>query len=99
MEARQIGSRPMIGLRLAMRIERTIYVIAGLPVAIRGSSMPGPAVARQIRGVFARRFWRPASFAEAMELAAGLFLAPIAVPLGALWYTVRNGPVIRRREG
>ncbi len=36
---------------------------------------------------------------EAVELVLGILLAPIAVPVAALWFTLRNGPVIRRREG
>jgi hypothetical protein len=76
-----------------------VYVIAGLPIAIRGPSLAPSAAAREIRSAFARRYWRPATVGQAAELVIGIFLAPIAVPLGALWFTVRDGPAIREREG
>jgi hypothetical protein len=85
--------------RLASELERTLYVVAGLPIAIHGHwSAPTPA-ARDIRRAFARRFWRPESIRDTLELAAGLILTPIVVPLAALWFTARNGPTIRRRKG
>jgi hypothetical protein len=88
-----------IGRRAATELERTIYVIGGLPIAIRGPSRAISPAAQEIRRAFARRFWRPGSVREAMELAIGIMLAPIAVPVAAAWFTARNGPVIRRREG
>lgn len=85
--------------RLASELERTLYVVAGLPIAIHGTwSAPTPA-ARDIRRAFARRFWRPESARDTFELAAGLILTPLVVPLAALWFTARNGPIIRRRDG
>jgi hypothetical protein len=88
-----------IGRSIASGLERTIYAIAGLPIAIRaGSNAPTPA-ARDIRRVFARRYWHPDSAREIIELLVGLLLAPVAVPLAAFWFTLRNGPIIRRREG
>jgi hypothetical protein len=83
---------------IANEVERTIYAIAGLPIAIRGASIPGPPDAKAIRSAFARRYWRPHSILEAAELVVGLLLVPLAVPLSALWFTARNGPSIRRRE-
>jgi hypothetical protein len=88
-----------IARSLANELERTLYVVAGLPIAIHGHwTAPTPA-ARDIRRAFARRFWRPESSRDALELAAGLILTPVIVPLAALWFTARNGPIIRRREG
>jgi hypothetical protein len=81
------------------RVERTVYVIAGLPIAFRGGNFGSSGDSREIRRVFARHYWRPRSTAELLELAAGLLLAPIAVPLAALWFTARNGRIIRTREG
>lgn len=79
-------------------LERTIYVIAGLPIAIRGASVAPTVHAETIRRAFARRYWHPESAADAAALLVGLILIPIAVPLAALWFTLRNGPIIRRRE-
>lgn len=84
---------------LRTSLERTIYVIAGLPIALRGAALAPTPEARLIRKAFSRRYWHPASLREAIELAVGLILVPLAVPLAALWFTARNGPVIRQREG
>src|SRR5437868_12937464 len=89
----------MAGGWISQELERTIYAIAGLPIAIRGKSIPGSPAAKEIRGAIARRYWRPRSLRETGELIIGLLLAPVAIPLGALWFTMRNGPIIRRREG
>lgn len=83
---------------IAGELERTIYVIVGLPIAIRGASLPGTPNSRSIRSLFAHRYWHPASMRELAELLIGLLLAPLAVPLAALWFTIKNGPIIRRRE-
>jgi hypothetical protein len=88
-----------IGRGLGVGLERTVYVIAGLPIAIRGVSRAPTPEAQVIRRAFARRYWHPDSVTDAVALIAGLLLTPIAVPAAALWYTARNGPTIRRREG
>jgi hypothetical protein len=88
-----------IGRRIGNGLERTIYVIGGLPIALRGVSLAPTPHARIIRRAFARSYWRPNSFGDAAALIAGLLLMPLAVPLAALWFTLRNGLVIRRREG
>jgi hypothetical protein len=88
-----------LGRRLGVGLERTIYVIAGLPIALRGASLAPTPHARIIRRAFARRYWRPDSFTDAVALALGILVTPLAVPATLLWYTARNGAVIRRREG
>lgn len=80
--------------RLRQSAERLVYRIAGLPVALRGTNQPDA-----LRSVFARHYWRPASAGEWGELVAAIVLTPIAVPAAALWFTGRNGEVIRRRSG
>jgi hypothetical protein len=85
--------------RVEHEIVQLIYVIAGLPLAIRGPSLPGSPASREIRRAFARAYWRPTSLRQGIELVLGWLAIPLAVPLTALWYTVRNGPIIRRREG
>ena len=82
---------------VAVRAERLIYRIAALPTALR--QWRGDDTASRLRRAFRKRFWRPADWAEWLELAAALVLWPIAVPLAILWFTARNGPVIRRRRG
>jgi hypothetical protein len=88
-----------IGRRLGVGLERTIYVIAGLPIALRGASTAPTPHAKIIRRAFSHRYWRPDSFTDGLALTAGLLLIPLAVPAAALWYTVRNAPTIRRRDG
>src|SRR5205085_1044293 len=88
-----------VARKLGPLLERTIYVIAGLPIAIRGPALARTSDAKRIRRAFAHRYWRPDSPRDAVALAAGLLLAPIAVPAAALWFTLRNGPLVRRREG
>lgn len=87
-----------LGRRLGVELERTVYVIAGLPIALRGPSSAPTPHARIIRHAFARRYWRPDSFGDAVALAVGILLTPLAVPGAALWYTARNGPIIAKRE-
>jgi hypothetical protein len=88
-----------IGRRIGNGLERTIYVIAGFPVAVRGVALAPTPHARIIRRAFARRYWHADSLSDAAALIAGLLLMPLAVPLAALWFMFRNGPVIRQREG
>ena len=88
-----------IGRRLASSLERIVYVVAGLPLAIRGPAFAPTPEAEVIRRAFAREYWRPRSMRDAAELALGIVMTPIAVPVAAAWFTARNGSVIRRREG
>ena len=81
------------------RLEQIVYVVAGLPIAVQnGRSAPSPA-ARTILEAYRHRYWHPATMREAAELAIGIAFVPLLVPLAALWFTLRNGAVIRRREG
>src|SRR5688572_2938427 len=81
------------------RLEQIVYVTAALPVALRGPSMaPNPA-SRDILRAYRKRYWRPQSLREAGELLFGIVLTPLLVPLAAVWFTARNGPAIRKREG
>lgn len=88
-----------IGRRIGSGLESVIYVIAGLPIALRGVSAAPTPEAKIIRRAFARRYWRPDSLNDAVALGLGLALTPVAVPAAAIWYTMRNGPAIRRRDG
>lgn len=89
----------MAGRWIASELERTVYAIAGLPIAIRGESAAPSPQAAVIRRAFAQRYWHPGSPLEAVELGLGILAAPLAVPLAALWFTLRNGRMIHRREG
>ena len=84
---------------IALGLERTVYVIAALPIALHGHPVEDNSSAAVLRRAFAHSYWHPRSTREAAELVLGLLCVPIAVPLAALWYTARNGTVISRREG
>ena len=80
-------------------LETTVYVISGFPIALRGILVEPKAPADELRRAFASTYWRPRSFRDCLALLLGLLLTPIAVPAVDLWFTLRNGPTIRHREG
>jgi len=80
-------------------LETTVYVIAGLPIAIRGMFVEPVTPADELRRAFASVYWKPRSMSDGIALALGLILVPIAVPAVDLWFTARNGRAIRVREG
>ena len=87
--------------RIAVELERTIYVVAGLPIALRATFGKGgcDGACTGVRKAFAWRYWRPERPLEWVELLIGIVLSPLVVPLAGVWFTARNGPVIRAREG
>lgn len=85
---------------LADSAERMVYRVAGLPVALAALLEPAaPDVRGTLRSAFARRYWHPHDAAEWAELIAAILLWPFAFLIAAAWYTLRNGPVIRKRCG
>lgn len=87
----------MARLSIAERGERLIYRIGGLPVAFSAAVLGRSR--EETDPAFAAHYWRPQDFGEWIELIAALALWPIALAGGALWYTTRNGAIIRRRTG
>lgn len=90
-------------LSIAEHCERLVYRMAGLPVALsaawlvsRGIDLNDPAA---MDAVFADQYWHPQDLSEWAELVAALIAWPIGLVGGALWYTARNGKIIRRRTG
>ena len=87
-------------IKAAVRGEKLVYRVAGLPVAVRAaftqrSETPGDL----IRSAYARAYWHPASWGGYVELAIAIILSPLAPVLAAAWFTLRNGPLIKKREG
>lgn len=80
-------------------LETTVYVIAGMPIAVRGMLAEPKTPAEELQRAFASVYWRPRSFRDGIALTVGLMLTPVAVPAVDLWFTMRNGPAIRSREG
>jgi len=87
-------------MTLGAHAERLIYRIAGLPVAVSAlwaSTEGDPSEA--LLSAFVWRYWHPQGAGEWSELVGGLMTWPIAVLGGVLWYTWRNGAVVRGRTG
>jgi hypothetical protein len=92
----------MATISIAERGERIIYRIAGLPIAIAvwlASRDADSSATPVIDAAFASCYWRPSSGWEWAELVLGMLLWPVALFGASLWFTARNGPVIRRRTG
>lgn len=85
--------------RIASNAERVVYRIAGLPVAVAALLGIGGAGKDPLQSTFAWRYWHPEGAAEWSELVAGVVTWPVAVLIGSLWFTLRNGSVVRRRHG
>jgi hypothetical protein len=86
-------------MRTAVRGERLLYRISGLPVALRSvltrrATSPGEV----IRSAYANTYWHPDKWGGYVELALAIVLSPVAPLLAAAWFTARNGPLIKRRE-
>jgi hypothetical protein len=82
--------------------ERLVYRIAGLPVALSAvwaTARAGEGDGSLVDLAFASTYWHPASSGEWLELVVAVAALPIALPLGTLWFTARNGPTVRRRAG
>jgi hypothetical protein len=82
--------------RVNEHLERFVYRVAGLPIAV--STLLG-AEASPIDQAFAHRYWHPKGLNEWISLAEGLALWPLGVIGASLWYSARNGPTIKRRGG
>jgi hypothetical protein len=78
--------------RLRQSAERLVYRVAGLPVALR--RWPNDP----LRSAFSRSYWRPADTGQWVELIAAIALSPLAVAAASMWFTARNGAVVRRRS-
>ena len=81
--------------------ERLVYRAAGLPIALAAAWLASPDMVdgSTVELVFAARYWHPDGAAEWLELMLAIAALPLALPLGSLWFTARNGPTIRRRGG
>jgi len=90
----------MMPSRVAETAERIVYRIAGLPVAISAFRATGARdTADMLKSAFAWRYWHPDGLAEWSELVSGIVLWPFALLIASAWFTLRNGTVIRGRQG
>jgi hypothetical protein len=85
-------------MRVAVRGERLVYRIAGLPVAIRQLlDRRGQASADVIRTAYAIAYWQ-GGWDNVAEIAVASLVWPVGLLLACLWFTARNGALIRDRE-
>jgi hypothetical protein len=82
------------------RCERLLYRVGGLPVAasalVFGESS---TAAGSLRGAYAANYWNPEDFKDLAELVTAGFIWPICLVAAALWFTWKNGAVIRQQYG
>jgi Sugar-transfer associated ATP-grasp len=83
---------------VAARAERLVYRIAGFPVAL-SAILASKTSADPLHSAFASRYWHPHGFDEWAELVGGLIAWPLALVIGALWFTWLNGSEVRRLHG
>ena len=83
-------------MKMAVRGEKLVYRIGGLPVALRSSD--GDRTCDTIRRAYAHAYWRPARWDGYLEIAAAWLLWPIVAFIGPLWFTAKNGQAIWRRH-
>lgn len=92
------NSRTMASPAVRSRAERLVYRIAGLPVAL-SALLLSSGDNDPLQSAFAWRYWHPQGAGEWAELIGALTTWPLALVLGSLWFTMRNGRIIRRRSG
>ncbi len=89
----------MRSLRRSARSHATkvIYRVAGLPIAIRALRRPpSGSPGKLVRSAYRSQYWTPASPGDLVELLFGLLVAPMLVIGMMIWFTARNGEIIRR---
>jgi hypothetical protein len=86
-----------------LHAERLVYRAAGLPIALSAlwiavsGADGGDAFPFDL--TFASQFWHPQGASDFIELLIAAAALPIALPASIAWFTLRNGPEIRRRSG
>ena len=96
---RRLAKSMVRSLRRFVRSHGTkvIYRVAGLPIAIRAlRHPPSGSPGKLVRSAYRSRYWTPASVGDLAELLFGLLAAPILVIGMMIWFTARNGQVIRK---
>ena len=74
------------------------YQIAGLPIAARHAApWRRRCATNDLRGAYARRYWRPRGWSERAQLALALILWPVVLIALQITFTCRNGGAVARR--
>lgn len=58
-----------------------------------------PVSARIIGKAYALRFWRPATAGEAIDIILALLIWPFGIIICILWFTAKNGTLVKKRFG
>jgi len=86
-------------LKIGARGESLLYRVAGLPVALQALfTRDARSCGDIIRRGFAYGYWHPKSRTGYLDIALAAILWPIVLIVAPLWFTARNGPLIRERE-
>ena len=83
------------------RFEGTLWRAASLGLIVNLILFPkrfSPS-ARTIGDAYRFRFWPPRSVGEFFDLVIAILIWPVGMSLAALWFTAKNGAVVRQRSG
>lgn len=82
------------------RGERLVYRVGGLPVAAAGLFFGGQAdPAGFLRDAYANYYWSIDGLQDLIELLTGSLIWPLGLLAAAIWFTWKNGAIIRERTG
>jgi hypothetical protein len=93
-----VKARSQLVEKAAVRGEWLVYRIAGLPIAVAALLQPpdaGPI--GQIRRAYASYYWHLQDVADGIELLVAIAIWPLCLLVGAVWFTMRNGPAVAGR--
>lgn len=82
----------------AKKANGILYRVAGLPIALAAWPASDPATpAERLRQAYARSYWNLSGDLD--ELSIALIVWPLVLIAAALWFTWRNGAIVRQRSG
>jgi hypothetical protein len=85
---------------IATTAERVVYRIAGLPLAVSALlASSASELTDPLQSAVAWRYWHPDGASEWFDLIGGLVGWPVGVVAATLWFTWRNGAIVRARSG
>jgi hypothetical protein len=82
------------------RLSQVGFRVSGLPASLTHYREPeNRSPSNLLRHIYARRYWSIRSPNEALELVAGVLLAPFYVILPAVWHSLTSGRIHKRSSG
>jgi hypothetical protein len=80
--------------------ERLVYRLGGLPIAVGGLfGIDATDPAGVLRTAYATNYWQPDDLLELIDVVGAGILLPASFLAMAIWFTWKNGPVVRDRCG